>query len=386
MHPKPLRIGIVCYPTYGGSGAVATELGRLLARRGHTIHFLSYARPFRLDGDFQENIFYHEINAENYPLFQGQLYTISAAVKIVEIVRNIGLDLIHLHYALPHAISAWMAQEMLGEQRIPMLTTLHGTDITLVGSKPSFHAAVQLGLDKSDMLTGVSNWLRAKTCELFRICNRIRVVYNFIDPELFQPARKKCPRRHFAADDEQIVMHISNFRPVKRVEEVVRIFARMQREVKARLLLIGDGPDREKALAAAEELGIHDRVALLGKQPGVEHFLPLADLFLFPSTGESFGLAALEAMASGVPVVGCRAGGLPEVVIDGECGYLRACDDLDGMAEAGLRVLRDAELRRAMGEAGRRRAIEEFAADKIIAQYEQVYREMLAGAPACPVG
>jgi len=381
-HVDPLRIGIVCYPTYGGSGAVATDLGRILARRGHTIHFISYARPFRLAGDFHENIVYHEIGGETYPLFQGQLYTLSAAVKIYEIVNNEGLDLLHLHYALPHAISAWIAIEMLGERgAIPTLTTLHGTDITLVGSKPSFHPAVQLGLDKSDALTTVSRWLSNKTCEIFSICDRIQVIYNFIDPQVFKPGEGSCQRSHLAVPDEKIIMHISNFRPVKRVEEVVSVFARVARRLPARLVMIGDGPDREKAERRAEALGVADRVTMLGKQPGVEHFLPLADLFLFPSAGESFGLAALEALACETPVVGCCAGGLPEVVEDGVCGRLCETDDVDALAEATLEILGDDEQRLAMGQAGRRRAIDHFAADRIIPQYEALYHQLRRGVP-----
>lgn len=372
-----LRIGMVCYPTYGGSGAVATELGRLLARRGHVIHFISYARPFRLIGDYHPNIIHHEISSETYSLFQGQLYTIAAAVKMAEIIRNVGLDLLHLHYALPHAISAWMAMEMLrAEERVPTITTLHGTDITLVGSKPSFFPAVQLGLDKSDRLTAVSHWLAQRTCKLFQACH-VDVIPNFVDPTVFTPHVKRCRRTHYAAPDEKIVMHISNFRPVKRVEDVVRVFAGICERMPARLLLIGDGPDREKAGVLAETLGVADRVVMLGKQPGVDCFLPLADLFLFPSDGESFGLAALEAMACGVPVVGAAAGGLPEVVIDGENGFLREVGDVEGMIEASVSLLQDEERRLAFGAAARAMAVEQYAAEKIIPQYEELYLRML---------
>ncbi|MCL5269371.1 MAG: N-acetyl-alpha-D-glucosaminyl L-malate synthase BshA [bacterium] len=380
MSETSLRIGMVCYPTYGGSGAVATELGRLLARRGHRIHFISYARPFRLAGDFHPNIVHHEIGSEYYPLFQGQLYTIAAAVKMHDIVRHIGLDLLHVHYALPHAISAWMAMEMLGEERrVPTLTTLHGTDITLVGSRPSFAPAVKLGLDKSGALTCVSQWLARHTCERFANCGRLRVIYNFVDPEVFTPDNHACNRRHFADDNEKILMHISNFRPVKRVTDVVETFARIAARTPARLVMIGDGPDREKAVLLAEKLGVTDRVAMLGNQPGVNHFLPMADLFLFPSDGESFGLAALEAMACEVPVVGADAGGLPEVVAHGECGVLCPVGDVECLAEESLRILTDADLGRRMGRAGRRRAIERFAARSIVPQYEELYRRLVSG-------
>ncbi|MCE5228683.1 N-acetyl-alpha-D-glucosaminyl L-malate synthase BshA [bacterium] len=375
---QPLRIGIVCYPTYGGSGAVATEMGRFLARAGHTIHFISLARPFRLLSDFHENIFHHEIGGETYPLFPGQLYTIAAAVKITEIVRHAGLDILHLHYALPHAISAWLAREMLGERgNIPILTTLHGTDITLVGSKPSFHPAVKLGLDRSDRLTAVSRWLADETCKLFKLCGGIDVIPNFVDTSIFTPERGGCTRKHYAADDEKILMHISNFRPVKRLEDVVAIFARVNERMPSRLLLIGDGPDREKAAITAEKLGVGDRVLMLGKQPGVEHFLPLADLFLLPSEGESFGVAALEAMACGVPVIGVKAGGLPEVVADGESGALRSPGDVEAMAAAAVEILSDDGKKREMGEAGRRRAMEKFEAGLIVPKYEALYREMI---------
>lgn len=378
MTDRPLRIGVVCYPTYGGSGAVATELGRLLARRGHTIHFISYARPFRLIDDFHPNIYHHEISSESYPLFQGQLYTISAAVKIVDIIRHVGLDLLHVHYALPHAISAWMAIEMLAEsRRIPTLTTLHGTDITLLGPKPSFYPAVKLGLDKSDGLTCVSHWLRRETCERFAVRGRMHVIYNFIDPDVFKPETSECHRAHFADPAEKLIMHISNFRPVKRVHDVIRVFARVAEQIPAKLLLIGDGPDQESAYVLSRELGVAERVIILGKQPNVECFLPLADCFLFPSDSESFGLAALEALACGVPVVGSRAGGLEEVIVDGQCGFLRPVGDVEAMARACMEILGNGELNGNMREAARRRAVEHFAADRIVPQYESIYHQLL---------
>jgi len=378
MALSPLRIGMVCYPTYGGSGAVATELGRMLARRGHTVHFISYARPFRLLNDFHPNLYHHEIGSETYPLFLGQLYSIAAACKIYDIISAIGLDLLHLHYALPHAISAWMALQMLKpERRIPTLTTLHGTDITVVGSKPAFLPAVRLGLEKSDALTCVSQWLAAKTCELFAVCDKLRVIYNFVDPQVYLPGDCACRRAQLAAPGEKIVMHVSNFRSVKRVPDIVRIFAKLCERLPARLILVGDGPDREPALQLAERLGVAQRVMMLGNQPAIENFLPLADLLLFPSDGESFGLAALEAMACEIPVVGTLAGGLPEVVVDGECGRLFPVGDIDAMAEASFQILTDDGLRRAMGQAGRRRAVEHFASERILPQYEAVYEELI---------
>ena len=378
MAQNHLRIGMVCYPTYGGSGAVAAELGQHLARRGHTIHFISYARPFRLGNVFDENIIHHEINSEHYPVLPGQLYTISAAVRIRDIIHDQGLDLLHVHYALPHAVSAALAMDMLGPaERVPTVTTLHGTDITLVGSKPSFAPAVKLGLERSDAITCVSQWLAARTCELFDICNRVEVINNFVDPDVFRPRASRCRRERFATADERILMHISNFRPVKRVLDVIETFHRIAQRTPARLIMIGDGPEREAAQMRAVQLGIADRILMLGKQAEVESFLPIADLFLFPSENESFGLAALEAMACGTPVLGARSGGLVEVVEDGVSGRLCPLGDVDAMAEAGLDLLSDENLRSGMGRAARRQAHEKFAADRIIPRYENLYGRLL---------
>jgi N-acetyl-alpha-D-glucosaminyl L-malate synthase BshA len=377
MASDSLRVGIVCYPTYGGSGAVATELGRMLARRGHVVHFLSYARPFRLLEDFHENIFHHEIPSENYALFNGQLYTIATAVQIYELANRVGLDVLHVHYALPHAISAWMAGEMLGAgRRVPTITTLHGTDITLVGSKPSFMPAVQLGLDKSDALTAVSHWLADRTCELFHLCDKVQVIYNFVDPKVFRRDRPTGHRASLANPDEKLIVHVSNFRPVKRVADVVTAFARVAAAMPARLILVGDGPDREQAIALAERLGVLERVVAVGKQASVENFMALADLFLFPSDGESFGLAALEAMACEAPVVGYRAGGLPEVVEDGRTGYLCEVGDVEALGRMCVEILSHPDLGRRLGRAGRERAIELFAADRVVPMYEELYRRL----------
>lgn len=379
MSQASLRIGIVCYPTYGGSGAVATELGRQLARRGHVIHFISYSRPFRLAGDFHENIVYHEINSEHYPLFLGQLYAISAAVKIRDIVLKENLDLLHVHYALPHAISAWMADEMLPpERRVPTLTTLHGTDITVVGSKPAFAPAVKLGLGKSNRLTCVSQWLAEETRRVFGVNgDQLHVIHNFIDPQLFSPDNRCCHHSTFERPDEHIIMHISNFRRVKRLDDVVRTFARVCDRQPARLLMVGDGPDRSLATETAEQLGVLDRVEMLGTLPCVQNFLPMADVLLFPSDKESFGLAALEAMACGVPVVGSDAGGLPEVVAHGQTGWLCPVGDIEAYSDAILRLFANPRLARTMGEAGRRRVVEKFSSEKIVPQYERLYFKML---------
>lgn len=383
MTPNRLKIGMVCYPTYGGSGAVATELGRALADRGHTIHFISYSRPFRLPHEDHPRIHHHQIDTMDYPLFLGPLYGISASVRIYDIIREARLDLLHVHYALPHAICAFLATEMLEPaERIPVVTTLHGTDITLIGSQPAFRPAVKLGLDKSDGITCVSKWLSDKTCETFDICDRLNIIYNFVDPEVYKPGDPAGRRGEFAAPGEALLLHVSNFRPVKRVPDVIRTFAGVCEKAPARLLLVGDGPEREAAMGLAVELGVGDRVQWLGEQREVKPYFAIADLFLFASDGESFGLAAAEAMACEVPVIGTRAGGLPEVLTDAEHGYLLEVGDDRGMAEAALRLIFDPARRRAMGAAGRRRVIERFAPGTIVPQYELIYGSILHRAAA----
>ncbi len=381
----PLNIGMVCYPTHGGSGAVAAELGRWLARRGHTIHFISYSRPVRLLQDFHENIRHHEIDTIPYPLFLGPLYGISASVRIYDIIRSARLDLLHVHYALPHAVCAFLANEMLEPaERVPVMTTLHGTDITLIGNTPAFRPAVKLGLDKSDVLTCVSHWLADRTCEYFDICERLNVIYNFIDASLYVPRQGPIPRSRFAKEGEALLLHVSNFRPVKRVQDVIGAFARIARRLPAQLLLVGEGPERPGAVGLARELGVAERVTCVGEQQDVRPFLALADLLLLPSAAESFGLAAAEALASEVPVIGVRNGGLPEVVQDGEHGFLLDLGDVEAMAAAALSLLENPERRRAMGEAGRRRVMERFAPERIVPQYENFYGAMLRSAAAVP--
>ena len=372
-----MKIGITCYPTYGGSGAVATELGLQLARRGHEIHFVAYDRPFRL-GHFHEGVFFHEVEMEDYPLFEHPPYSLALAVALHDTVVNQELDLLHVHYAIPHATSAWIAREMLGDRRLPIVTTLHGTDITLVGLHPSFHTIVRFSILKSDGLTAVSSFLKAETVRDFEVPeDRIEVVPNFIDTELWRPDREPCHRSALAPEGERIVMHVSNFRRVKRVGDVVEIFARIARELPARLVLVGDGPDRPRVLARVEELGLSEKVLFLGKHDSVEEILSCADLFLIPSASESFGLAALEAMACGVPVVGSVVGGLPDVVEQGVCGYLFEIGSVDEMAEAGTRILSDPELQARLGAAGRRIALERFDADVIVPRYEAFYERTL---------
>lgn len=385
MADRSLKIGIVCYPTYGGSGAVATELGRILARRGHTIHFISYSRPFRLPHEDHENITHHTIDTMEYPLFLGPLYGISASVRIRDIVLQSNLDLLHVHYALPHAVCAYLANEMLEpRRRVPVLTTLHGTDITLIGSTPAFHPAVKLGLDKSTSISCVSNWLEEKTCEYFDICERLNVIYNFVDPKLYsrEAVGEGLRRSDFAPPSEPILLHVSNFRPVKCVPDVIRTFALVCARRPSRLLLVGDGPDLQPAMELARELGVGDRVTAVGEREDARPWFALSDLFLFPSAGESFGLAAAEAMACEVPVIGARAGGLPEVVEEGESGLLFPIGDCEAMAGGALRLLADEERRAAMGARGRRRMIERFSPDLIIPQYEMLYDAMLSRAVA----
>ncbi len=376
-----MKIGITCYPTYGGSGAVATELGLALAERGHEVHFVSYDQPFRLD-HFRERVFFHEVEMEDYPLFEHPPYALALAVALHDTARKHELDLLHMHYAIPHATSAWIAHEMLGEQTdLKIVTTLHGTDITLVGLHPSFHAITRFSILKSHGLTAVSEFLRRETVRDFRVPEqRIEVIPNFIDTSIYRPGLEPCHRAMLAPDGEKIVMHISNFRAVKRVEDVVAIFARMSAEHPVRLVLVGDGPERPRVLLRAEELGVRDKILFLGKHTSVHELLSCSDLFLLPSASESFGLVALEAMACGTPVVASNIGGLPEVIEAGTTGYLFDVGDIQGMAEAGVRVLADDDLRASMSEAGRVLAEERFSADRVVPLYEQYYEQVL-GAP-----
>lgn len=375
-----MKIGITCYPTYGGSGAVATELGLQLAQHGHEVHFVSYAQPFRL-GHFRERVYFHEVEMEDYPLFEHPPYSLALSAAIHDTARKEGLDLMHVHYAIPHATSAWVAREMLApEQDLPIVTTLHGTDITLVGLHPSFRDITRFSILRSQGLTAVSESLKEATVRDFQVpAERIDVIPNFIDVQQWRRDREPCHRSALAPGGEKIVMHISNFRPVKRVEDVVEVFARISREVEARLIFVGDGPDRPRALDRAEELGVRHRVLFLGKHASVDELLACADLFLLPSETESFGLAALEAMACGTPVVASNAGGIPEVVMDGETGFLFPPGDVQGMAEAGIALLSDPERWREFSQAGRRLAVERFSATSVVPMYERLYERMVSG-------
>lgn len=376
-----MRIGITCYPTYGGSGAVATELGLKLAERGHEVHFISYAQPFRL-GSFRERVFFHEVEMEAYPLFEHPPYSLALAVAIHDTARSRELDLIHAHYAIPHATSAWIAREMLaGERDLPVVTTLHGTDITLVGGHPSFHAITRFSILRSTRVTAVSDFLRDETVRIFDVPRGgIDVIPNFIDTTLYRRDKLPCHRSVLAPEGEAIVMHVSNFRPVKRAVDVVEVFARIRAALPARLVLVGDGPDRPVALERARELGIQDHVLFLGKHASVDELLSCADLFLLPSQSESFGLAALEAMACGAPVVASAVGGIPEVVDDGVSGFLLPPGDVEGMAEAALTLLRDPARWKAASEAGRAVALERFSSERVVPVYERLYSEVAAGA------
>ena len=372
-----MNIGITCDPTVGGSGAVAAELGKQLARRGHTVHFVSYRMPFRL-GDFQQNIGFHEVDVSSYVLFEYPPHDLALAAKMAEVARDHHLDLFHVHYAIPHAITGLLAQQMLGSDAPKLVTTLHGTDVTLVGQDRSFFEITRFGIERSNGVTAVSDFLRTMTIEEFQVRDDIEVIHNFIDLSEYSPNRAYKDRAAFAKPEEKILLHISNFRPVKRVLDVVRILDRVTREVPAVLLMVGEGPERSSAQALARRLGLQDRVRFLGTQESIEEIAGMADVFLLPSELESFGLSALEAMACGVPVVGSDAGGLPEVVKHTETGYLLPVGDVEGMAARTLEILKCDERRRAMGRAGRRRAEALFGAERIVNQYERYYEKVLA--------
>ena len=370
-----MRIGISCYPVYGGSGVVATELGMQLAKRGHEVHFITYAMPFRLSA-FHQNVFYHEVEVPSYPLFEHAPYGLALTVAMHNVAVRNHLDLIHAHYAVPHAASAYMAKQMAGGS-LCIVTTLHGTDITLVGQDPSYQSITAFSIQQSDGLTAVSEYLRRETVEHFDVSpERIEVIPNFVDLADYKRDAHPCHRSRLSQKGEKIVMHISNFRPVKRVDDAVRVFARISREIPARLVLIGDGPERGRVIQTAEEEGIADRVLFLGKQESVAEILSCADLFLLPSATESFGLVALEAMSCGVPVVATRVGGLPEVVPDGEAGFLDAVGDVEAMAEHGVRILKDAEEWRRMSGAARH-AAECYSTDRVVPMYESYYGQVL---------
>jgi N-acetyl-alpha-D-glucosaminyl L-malate synthase BshA len=375
-----MNIGISCYPTYGGSGVIAAELGKALAERGHKIHFISYAVPIRLDG-FVGNIVYHEVEISSYPLFDFPLYTPALASKIVEVARFEQLDILHAHYAIPHAISAYLAKQILGANGPKIVTTLHGTDITLVGLEPSYLAVMKFSIEQSDGVTAVSRFLKEKTLTNYHIDKDIQVIPNFVDTGKYRRIDASKIRWTLAPSGEKVLVHVSNFRTVKRVQDVVRIFDSVRKKVPSRLLLIGDGPERSNCEQLVRELGIMDEVRFLGKQIELVELLSASDLFLIPSQSESFGLSALEAMACELPVIASSVGGLPELIVHGETGYIAEIGDIDRMARYATDLLTSEVKYKAFSSASRRRAVESFASDRIIDQYEHYYEQVLSARP-----
>ena len=371
-----MNIGITCYPTYGGSGVVATELGKALAERGHSVHFISYALPMRLSG-FMGNVVFHEVEMSNYPLFDFPLYTLALASKMVEVARYEKLDLFHCHYAIPHATSAYLAKQMLGLPNVKVITTLHGTDSTLVGLEPSFLPVMKFSVEQSDGVTAVSRFLREKTLANYGIEKEIEVIPNFVDTRKYRRQPSDEVRSHFAPHGEKVLVHTSNFRTVKRVQDAIRVFSEVRKKTEAKLLLIGDGPERSQCELLARELGVQNDVRFLGKQTDVIEVLSIADLFLMPSQSESFGLSALEAMACGVPVVSSSVGGLPELQIHGETGYIAEIGDIDRMSRYAIDLLANPAKHELFAKAARARALE-FDASKIVPMYERYYEKILA--------
>ncbi len=372
-----MKIGITCYPTYGGSGVVATELGKALAQEGHEIHFISYALPFRLN-NFVENIVFHEVEMSSYPLFEFPLYSLALASKMVEVANYENLDLLHVHYAIPHASSAYLAKQMLKEKRdLKVITTLHGTDITLVGLEPSFLPLVKFSIEESDGVTAVSRFLKEKTLTNYNINKEIEVIPNFIDTEVLKPKENGCFRKNLATKGEKIIVHTSNFRQVKRVSDTIRVLEKVIKEVPAKLILVGDGPDRSECERLCRELRLCDQVKFLGKQDGLAEILNSADLFLIPSQSESFGLAALEAMACGVPVVSSSVGGLPELIRHNETGFIAEIGDIDRMAKYSIDLLTNPKKHKIFSENSRKRAVEKFDKSVILPQYMEHYNKVL---------
>ena len=372
-----MNVGITCYPTYGGSGIVATELGMELANRGHEVHFITYANPIRLDGD-TPRIHYHEVEVSNYPLFQYPPYCLALASRMFEVAESYDLDVLHVHYAVPHSISAMLAQQMLAPaRRLPFITTLHGTDITLVGADRSYFPITKFAMEHSSGITAVSGYLRQQTVEVFGVTNEIRTITNFVNCDRYHPDHAKTGAAHYAPPGEKLLLHLSNFRPVKRVMDCVRILAEVRKSVPAHLLMAGDGPDRGPAEHLARELHVDKHVTFLGKQDHVERLIPLAHAMLMPSELESFGLAALEAMACGVVPVSTRVGGVPELITHGEDGFLEAVGDIPAHASRVVELLTDDAMHYRMSRAGRWNASERFCSDKIIPQYEKYYRDVV---------
>lgn len=374
-----MKIGIVCYPTFGGSGVVATELGMALAEKGHHVHFITYKQPVRLDF-ISNDIHFHEVFVEEYPLFQFQPYELALSSKMVEVVEDYDLEILHVHYAIPHAYAAYMAKQMLKEKGIDikLVTTLHGTDITLVGSHPNYKTAVEFSINNSDVVTTVSESLKNDTLRLFNIRKDIKVIYNFIDFEQYPEIEDEdCQRHTIASENERIITHVSNLRPVKRASDVIEIFYKIQKEIPSKLLLVGEGPDRETIECQARDLGILDKILFMGNSNEVNKLLCYSDLFLLPSETESFGLAALEAMAARTPVISTNSGGLPEVNISGITGFLSDVGDTSDMAKNGIYILKDLEILQQFKQNALEQA-KQFSLNNILPSYKEVYREVIA--------
>jgi len=373
-----MKIGIACHPTHGGSGVLATELGMQLANRDHEIHFISYSIPFRLN-KFHENIFFHEVDVSAYPLFKYPPYALNLATQLANVVMERNLDIIHAHYAVPHAVSSYLAKKMLGESaRFKIITTLHGTDVTLVGADPTFQPIIKFSIEESDGVTAVSSYLKNKTIEEFEIKHRIQVIPNFVDTNRFSPTNTHCERSRYASKNEKTLIHVSNFRPVKRVSDVVRIFERVRQKIPSKLILVGEGPERIFIRQLVKELKLLDDVHFLCQQEYVESLLACADVFILPSEQESFGLVALEAMSCGVPVIGTKTGGLPEVVLDGETGFLAPIGEIGLMSDMILKILSDNDLHSQLKRNARKRAQDIFDMNLIVSQYEAFYNEIMS--------
>ncbi|WP_417290984.1 N-acetyl-alpha-D-glucosaminyl L-malate synthase BshA [Corallibacter sp.] len=373
-----MKIGIVCYPTFGGSGVVATELGIELSKRGHDVHFITYKQPVRLEL-LGSNVHFHEVTVPEYPLFHYQPYELALSSKLVDMVKLHNIEILHVHYAIPHAYAAYMAKKMLQEEGIyvPIVTTLHGTDITLVGSHPFYKPAVTFSINKSDAVTSVSESLKQDTLRLFDIKNDVHVVTNFIDLSKQKNSFTDCQRAMMAGDDERIITHISNFRPVKRIKDVIKIFYNIQKELPAKLMMVGEGPEKESAEALCKELGIENKVVFFGNSNEIDRILCFSDLFVLPSETESFGLAALEAMSSGVPVISSNSGGIPEVNVHGVSGYLSPVGDVDDMSKNAISILSNVDTLNAFKSQAKAQA-RKFDIHEIVPKYEAIYKQTLS--------
>ncbi|OFW51375.1 MAG: N-acetyl-alpha-D-glucosaminyl L-malate synthase BshA [Actinobacteria bacterium RBG_13_35_12] len=372
-----MKIGITCYPTYGGSGVVATELGMELAKKGHNIHYMSYGLPFRLN-KFHRNIFFHEVEMPEYSLFKYPPYSLSLSAKMVEVIESEKLDLLHVHYAMPHAASAYLAKKIIGGNRIKFITTLHGTDITLVGNHQSFYRITKFSIEESDGVTCVSNYLKETTARIFEINKEMEVIYNFVDTEKYKRTAGNRRDIKFVGKDDKVIMHISNFRPVKRIENIVKVFSIVSKEVKSKLLLVGDGPDICRIRIMVNKLNLEDKVLFMGIQENIIPLLNISDVYMLPSKSEGFGLSALEALSCEVPVIGTNVGGLKEVVEHGKSGFIINPEDIDSMSEAAIKILGSEETRSKMGAEARKRA-KLFDSRLIVPKYLEYYKKILYG-------